>query len=54
MTQKRRSKCLACQEDAKRESLVTPITRAYAYQLLRDTCTHTEDERKNGVTEGAI
>lgn len=53
MSQKRRSKCLICHEDARRMSLMTPITKGFAYQLIRADCAHTEDERKTVVKEEA-
>lgn len=48
-SKKRKPKCLICMEIARQESLVRPITKAYMYQLIREGCTHLEEERKSGI-----
>lgn len=43
---KRKSKCNRCMDYAKKNHSMHCLSKAYMYQLLREKCTHTEEERK--------
>jgi len=48
---KRLSKCLACKKVAKENHRIHKISEGYMYQLLRENCTHTEEQQKGVDTK---
>ena len=47
MSMKRLPKCNACRKIAKEEHGVRRISESYLYKIIREQCTHTEEERNS-------
>lgn len=43
---KRHSKCNACMKQAEENYRIHKLSKQYLYKLLRENCTHTEEEQK--------
>lgn len=44
----KQSKCLACMKIADENHRIHKLSKSYMYQLLRENCTHTEEQRNEG------